>query len=69
MYLTQDLPDTQYVKGDVGVVAHVYANAKGYEIEFFAVDGSTLSVETVLADQVKSCSGIKTVLHILDKAA
>jgi hypothetical protein len=69
VYLTEDLPNTAYVKGDVGVVAHVYENAEGFEIEFFAADGSTLSVETVLHHQVKSCSGVKEVLNIHGKAA
>ncbi|MGE0636513.1 MAG: DUF4926 domain-containing protein [Bacteroidia bacterium] len=68
VFITEDLPGTPYVKGDVGVIAHVYENGKGYEIEFFAADGTTLSVETVSANQVKSCAGIKTVLH-LSKAA
>ncbi len=69
IFITEDLPGTPYVKGDVGVIAHVYENEKGYEVEFFAADGSTLSVETVSANQVKSCAGIKAVLHILSKAA
>jgi len=69
VYMIEDLPDTPYIKGDVGVIAHVYESAEGFEVEFFAADGSTLSVETVSADQVRSCSGIKSVLHIHGKAA
>lgn len=69
VYLTKDLPKTDYIKGDVGVIAHVYENAEGFEIEFFAADGSTLSVETVMPDQIKSCSGVKEVLNIHGKAA
>ena len=64
VYLTENLPGTSFVKGDVGVVAMTHENGKGFEIEFFAVDGSTLGVETVLAEQVKSCAGIKRVIHI-----
>jgi len=69
VFITEDLLGTPYVKGDVGVVAHAYENGEGYEIEFFAIDGSTLSVETVAATKVKSCAGIKSVPHILNKAA
>lgn len=69
VYLTENLEGTTFVKGDVGVVALTYDNGKGYEIEFFAVDGSTLGVETVLAHQVKSCEGIKSVIHIHNIAA
>ena len=69
VYLTEDLPDTPFIKGDVGVVAFVYEENKGYELEFFAVDGSTLGVETVLSHQVKSCAGVKSVIHIHGIAA
>ena len=68
-YLVEDLPNTSFVKGDVGTVVMIHENGAGYEIEFFAADGSTLSVETVIASQVKSVEGIKRVLHINDKAA
>ena len=69
VYITQDLPGTPYVKGDVGVVAHIHHNHAGYEVEFFSIDGTTLSVETVSADLVRSCAGIKSVPHILGLAA
>ncbi len=69
VYLTENLPNTPFVKGDVGVIAHIHENAAGFEVEFFAADGTTLSVETVSANQIKSCAGIKAVLHIHDKAA
>lgn len=64
VYLLEDLPGTTFVKGDVGTVVAVYPEQKGYEIEFFALDGSSLGVETVLNHQVKSANGIKKVLHI-----
>ena len=69
VYLVEDLPDTSFVKGDVGAIVMIHENGAGYEIEFFAADGSTLGVETVTASQVKSVEGIKRVLHINDKAA
>lgn len=69
VYITQDLPDTPYVKGDVGVVAHIYDEGEAVEVEFFAIDGTTLSVETLPIGQVRSCQGIKSVPHILGRAA
>lgn len=68
IYLLADLQGTPYVKGDVGTVVFTYPNNEAYEIEFFALDGSSLGVETVAANQVKSAIGIKKVLHI-DEAA
>jgi hypothetical protein len=69
VYITEDLEHTPYVKGDVGVVAYIYDDGSAVEVEFFAIDGTTLSVETVAADMVRSCAGIKSVPHILGRAA
>lgn len=50
--LTVDLPEHSLKKGDVGtvVLAHV---AKGYEVEFMALDGETLAVASVSSDDVR----------------
>jgi len=53
--LTKDLANTPFVKGDVGTVV--------------LMDGSTLGVETVHADHVKSVIGIKKVIHVNELAA
>jgi len=62
--LTEALKGAPFVKGDVGTVVMIHPDTKGFEVEFFALDGSTLGVETVSADQVKSVNGIKKVIHI-----
>jgi len=64
--LTENLKGTPFVKGDVGTVVMIHDNSKGFEIEFFAADGSTLGVETVEANQVVSAKRVKKVLHIID---
>lgn len=66
--LTQNLPDSILKSGDVGTVVEVYNDGEAYEVEFFALDGSTLAVETVAANQVKPVSG-KMMLHIRELAA
>lgn len=68
VYLLDDLAGAVFVKGDVGTVVFIYPDHQAYELEFFAVDGSSLGVETVPGDKVKSVRGIKKVLHI-DKVA
>lgn len=68
IYLLADLPGTAFVKGDVGTVVFIYPDANAFEVEFFALDGSSLGVETVPSFQAKSVQGIKKVLHI-DEAA
>ncbi|MBA3649551.1 MAG: DUF4926 domain-containing protein [Chitinophagales bacterium] len=67
--LTENLPGTPFIKGDVGTIVMIHENGKGYEVEFFAADGSTLGVETVEAYQIISAKNVKKVLHINDVAA
>lgn len=65
--LTADLPGTVFKKGDVGTIVEIYNDGEAFEVEFFAVDGSTLAVETVLASLVTSVSG-KLMLHVREIA-
>jgi hypothetical protein len=60
--LTVDLPEYQLKTGDVGTVVHVYTESRAYEMEFFTVDGQTLDVITVTAEQVRPVGKIE-VLH------
>ena len=64
--LTENLKGTPFVKGDVGTVVMIHENGKGFEVEFFAADGSTLGVETVEAGQVVSAKRVKKVLHVIE---
>lgn len=61
--LTHDLPQQDLRAGDVGTVVHVYGDGAAYEIEFFALDGRTLDVVTVAADQVRPV-GRHDMLHV-----
>lgn len=51
--LTCDLPGEGLIAGDAGTVVHVYEGGKGYEVEFFALNGRTLAVATVMAEDVR----------------
>jgi hypothetical protein len=62
--LLKDLKGTSFVKGDVGTIVTEHPGKKTYEVEFFALDGTTLGVETVTSDQIKSVNGIKKVIHV-----
>jgi len=61
--LIEDIPNTELKAGDVGVVVEVYNDGQGYEIEFFASDGTTVAVETLLAKQVRKATS-KDILHV-----
>jgi len=42
--------------GDVGVVVHVHAQGVAYEVEFMSLDGRTIGVETLEANQLRPVS-------------
>jgi hypothetical protein len=51
--LTCDLPDQRLTAGDIGTVVLVHGEGKGYEVEFMTLDGETIAVSTLRADQVR----------------
>lgn len=66
--LVVDLPDEGFKAGDVGTVVHIYKDHTAYEVEFFALDGHTLDVITVEAEQLRPVSRYD-VLHVRDLSA
>ena len=51
--LTCDLPDHGLAAGDIGTVVLVHDEGKGYEVEFMTLDGDTIAVTTLRAEQVR----------------
>ena len=66
--LTEDIPGTDLKKGDVGVVVEIYNEGEGYEVEFFALNGDTLAVETLESRQVRPVTN-REILHVRDLKA
>jgi hypothetical protein len=52
--LNRDLPDRSLKQGDVGTVVMIYKNGKGYEVEFFTLDGATYAVETLPVSHIRA---------------
>jgi hypothetical protein len=50
--LTADLPELGLSRNDVGTVVLVHGD-KGYEVEFMTLQGETIAVVSVFADQVR----------------
>ena len=50
--LTEDLPEHGLKQGDLGTVVLIHA-AGGYEVEFMTLDGQTLTVVSLLPQQVR----------------
>jgi Mg-chelatase subunit ChlD len=61
--LTDGLPEVGLRAGDVGTVVAVYGVGTAYEVEFVTVDGRTIAVKTLRADQIESLSGAQ-ILHV-----
>jgi hypothetical protein len=51
--LTTDLPDYGLVVGDIGTIVLVHRGGDGYEVEFIALDGQTIAVTSLRADQIR----------------
>jgi len=49
--LTCELPEHKLAAGDIGTVVH--GEGPGYEVEFMTLDGETIAVTTLRADQVR----------------
>lgn len=50
--LAVDLPEHGLSRGDLGTVVLVHKD-KGYEVEFMTLDGETLAVVSLFANQVR----------------
>ena len=65
--LTQDIPVEGLAVGDAGTVVHVHPNNAGYEVEFMTLDGQTIAVVTVMADQLR-CVTRRDIVHVRELA-
>ena len=67
--LASPLPALGLEPGDVGVIVHVHAGGEGaYEVEFMSLDGRTIGVQTLQADQLRAVSA-SAVAHERIRAA
>ncbi len=51
--LESDIQERGLKAGDVGTVVHVYGKGEAYEIELVSLNGKTVAVVTVEAQQVR----------------
>ena len=63
-----DLPEQGLARGDIGTVVLIHEKGKGYEVEFTTLDGETIAIVTLTADQVRP-SKPKEITHVRDLAA
>ena len=65
--LTEPLPAAGLEAGDVEVIVHVHLNGQAYEVEFMTLDGSTLSIETLTAKQIRAARS-RDIPHVRERA-
>lgn len=51
--LTEDLPEHGLKTGDIGMIVHVYAEQKGYEVEFVTLNGELVALVFVYPSQIR----------------
>jgi len=51
--LMHDLPEYGLKRGDVGTIVMIHPQG-GYEVEFITLDGETIAVTSLLADEMRS---------------
>ena len=51
--LTTDMPEYRLKKGDIGTVVLVHGQNEGFEVEFVSLDGETVAVISLYANQVR----------------
>ena len=66
--LTHALPDLGLEEGDVGAVVYVYDGREAVEVEFVTASGSTVAVETLALDDVRTPRR-EEILHVRPLAA
>jgi hypothetical protein len=63
--LRVDLPQAGLAAGDVGTVVLVHRGGDGFEVEFTALNGETVAVVTLRANEVRPV-GRREISHVRD---
>lgn len=52
--LTRDIPDQGLRRDDLGAVVMVYNDGEAFEVEFVALNGETIALQTLPADAIRA---------------
>ena len=61
--LTEDIPNQDLRRDDIGTIVHAYQNPEGYEVEFITIGGETIAVLTLLPSQIRQVNQ-RELLHV-----
>lgn len=59
--LTRDLPQHGLKRGDIGTIVTVHRNGEAFDVEFVALDGETIALETLRPSDIRR--GAHEILH------
>jgi hypothetical protein len=51
--LIDDLPEHGLKAGDIGMIAHIYGDHSGYEVEFVTLSGELVALVSVYPSQIR----------------
>ena len=51
--LTEDLPEHGLKIGDIGMILDIYADHKGYQVEFVTLNGELIALVSVYPSQIR----------------
>jgi Domain of unknown function (DUF4926) len=66
--LTEDIPAEGLQAGDVGTVVHIHLGGAAYEVEFITLTGRTVTVATILPNQLREVNR-HDLTHVRELAA
>ena len=61
--LLKDLPEHGLRSGDIGTIVLIHNGGEGYEVEFMTLDGETVAVTTLMANELRSITS-REIAHV-----
>ena len=61
--INKDIPEYGIIRGDIGVIVHVYENASVMEVEFVSGEGRTVGVITLPKEDLRQIANDE-ILHV-----
>ena len=61
--INKDIPEYGLIRGDIGVIVHIYENGSAVEVEFVSGEGSTVGVLTLRKEDLRQIARDE-ILHV-----
>ncbi len=61
--INKDIPEYNLIRGDIGVIVHIYENGSTAEVEFVSGEGNTVGVITLPKEDLRQIAPDE-ILHV-----